>query len=399
MTPSLKLHISLATVLIALLAACNNTNSSSGSGTPTGAPTITSFTPLISQVGNTLTISGTNFSANLSDNTVTLVQGSTEVPCSLTTAFSSTLFVTIPEAPLGIYQLKVKVGTNSVTASSTFKIAGSPPTFTNVTPTSAYPGANVTINGTFFDPLIANNTVSFFQPGYSRAATITNATASQLVATIAADTRPGLSGISVNVGGQIVSTGGNAFTVIPPVPVVTGINPTSGRTGALITITGTDFFVQPSNNVSYVNGGLAVPVNASIISATSTQFVVGVPSTGLTVGNSYNLRVTINGQPATATSAQAFTLLATPVLSTATPNPTIRGNVLTLTGTSMQASGQTAQIVFTPTAGSGATSLAATGTAAQLTVTVPVGLAAGNYLVSVNDGAGGTSNSLALVVN
>ena len=65
----------------------------------------------------------------------------------------------------------------------------------------------------------------------------------------------------------------------PPAPVptsvITGISPTSGGSGTTITITGSNFSTASGGNVVMVNG-----LNATILSATSTQIVIVVPDGG-----------------------------------------------------------------------------------------------------------------------
>src|SRR5262249_38949360 len=61
--------------------------------------------------------------------------------------------------------------------------------------------------------------------------------------------------VVVTVGGQ-PSNGAN-FTVTPPIPAITNLNPTSGAVGTLVTITGTDFGATQGTSTVAFNGTAA----------------------------------------------------------------------------------------------------------------------------------------------
>ena len=98
-----------------------------------GAPTITSFTPTTGAVGSSVVITGTNFSATGSSNTVKL----NGVQVSVTAATATSLTITVPESATSG---KITVTTAGVTATSSgsFTVSNS-----NVTPT---PGNGVTFS-------------------------------------------------------------------------------------------------------------------------------------------------------------------------------------------------------------------------------------------------------------
>lgn len=139
----------------------------------------------------------------------------------------------------------------------------SAPTITSFTPTSAATGAAITITGTNFTGATA---VSF--GGTAATSFIVNSSTS-ITATIGA----GASGnVSITTPGGTASLAG--FTFIPA-PIITSFTPTSGGTGASITIAGTDF-----TGATAVSFGGTAATSFSVNSATSITAVVGTGATG-----------------------------------------------------------------------------------------------------------------------
>ncbi|WP_338873924.1 IPT/TIG domain-containing protein [Spirosoma sp. SC4-14] len=86
---------------------------------------------------------------------------------------------------------------------------------------------------------------------------------------------------------------------------ITGINPTSAPISSTVTITGTLFNSTPSSNTVTFTGNAV----ATIISATSTQLVVTVPS------GAQNGPITVSTGGQTATSSVSFSLSNRPVVT------------------------------------------------------------------------------------
>jgi gliding motility-associated-like protein len=82
-------------------------------GIAPSAPTITSFTPSVGPIGTSITITGTNFSATPSENTVRFFNNRT---ATVTASTTTSITVTVPAAATNG---KVSVTTDCVTASST----------------------------------------------------------------------------------------------------------------------------------------------------------------------------------------------------------------------------------------------------------------------------------------
>lgn len=153
-------------------------------------------------------------------------------------------------------------------------------------------------------------------------------------------------------------------------PVVSSFSPASGKVGAAVTITGSNFGSSPT--VKF-NGVLA----SSPVVTGGTSIVVNVP-TGATTGS---ISVEVTGET-TGVSTTSFTVLA-PSITTLSPEAGLVGNTVTISGlnlataTSVTFTGASGAIVTTPSAA----------TDTSITVTVPAGTINGNVTVTTVSGS------------
>lgn len=140
-------------------------------------------------------------------------------------------------------------------------------------PGSGPVGRAVTIYGTGFSPTPGENAVTF----NGIAATVSSASATQLVVTVPAGATTGSIGVTAPAGSASSST---AFTVTTTggAPTITGFNPTIATPGTAVSITGANFEPTPTNNRLRFN---IMP--APITSSTATTISVPVPG-GATSG-------------------------------------------------------------------------------------------------------------------
>jgi YD repeat-containing protein len=138
------------------------------------------------------------------------------------------------------------------------------------TPKSGPVGTAVTIYGAGFSSTPASNTVQF----NGTAASVTSASANQLVATVPAGATSGT--ISVTVGAQ-TGTSAESFTVtssaVNAPPTISGFTPAGGAPGTAVTITGTSFDPVLINNTVRFNA-----TQASISGLSATQIGTTVPT-------------------------------------------------------------------------------------------------------------------------
>ncbi len=167
------------------------------------------------------------------------------------------------------------------------------PTIASFTPTSGPIGTPVTITGTNFSTVDAENGVTFFN---NKPALVSGSSLTTINTSVPTATTTGV--IKVTVACVTVSSTGN-FTITVG-PTITSFTPTTGSVNTTVTITGTNFSTTPANNLVKFNG-----TTATVTSSTATSIVTKVPA-GATTGT---ISVTVAGS--TGTSTGVFTVPGT----------------------------------------------------------------------------------------
>lgn len=169
-----------------------------------GAVTIIDFTPNSGAIGSTVTIRGTGFSATPSQNTVTF----NGVAATVTSSSSMEIVTNVP-AGASSGSIAVTAPAGSATSSSPFTVGASAPTITSFTPQVGPAGTIVTISGTNFQTIAANNRTKF-----NRTQAIVSSSSSSSISTIVpAQTSSGRITVATPTG---LATGADFF--IPPSP-------------------------------------------------------------------------------------------------------------------------------------------------------------------------------------
>ncbi|MGC4022281.1 MAG: IPT/TIG domain-containing protein [Cyclobacteriaceae bacterium] len=321
---------------------------------------ILGFTPAIGLEGATITISGHNFSTDIASNIVKF----NGTVASVTSCTSTAIKVTVPSgASSG--PITVTKGSRTATSESSFTLV-MPDGISNFTPSSGTVGTQVTITGTNFDPVPANNVVMF----NGTKATVTASTSTSLTVTVPSGATTGK--IIVTVEGVAVASSLTDFSVVP---VISDFTPSGGYGGVtVVTITGTEWDPTQANDVVKFNGQ-----TASITSVTNSTITATVPA-GTATGP---ITVTVNGQP--TTSSSDFNILV-PTIASVSPLNGPKNTTVTITGTNFDLTPSHNQVIFN---GKVATVVSATRT--QLTVLVPQGAGTGQVTLSV-DGTPANSN-------
>jgi photosystem II stability/assembly factor-like uncharacterized protein len=299
-------------------------------------PTITSFEPTSGPIGTFVTITGTNFSSKSTNNIVEFNGVTATVIACTTTSITAIVPATITG--------KIKVTVNNMTAESDtdFSVA---PAIDNFSPTSGPIGTSVTITGTNFSSIPANNIVNF----NGVTATVMASTTTSITAIVPA-TSTGKIRVTVN---EITAVSDTDFSVAP---AIESFSPTSGPLGTFVTIKGTNFSSIPANNIVKFNG-----VTATVTASTSTSITAIVPAT-----STGRIQVTANGL--TAVSSADFASQSQPTISSFLPVSGPIGTSVTIMGTNFNTTAANNIVIF------GATRADVTAaTATQLTVTVPKG--------------------------
>jgi YD repeat-containing protein len=221
------------------------------------------------------------------------------------------------------------------------KIARQPSTAVSVIafdPPSGPVGTTVTIQGTGFSTTPVQNTVTF----NGTTATVSSATATQLVVTVPSGATSGAIGVTTPAG-SATSTASFTVTGSNGVPTITGFTPSIAVSGTAVSITGTNFDSTAANNKVKFNA-----VNfATVASATATTLSTSVPPT---TGSGHVSVMTAGG---TATSSDDFFIPPAPYAA-ADVQVTGRMSTAAVSKTvTITSSGKVALIVFDGVAGQG----------------------------------------------
>ncbi len=232
--------------------------------------------------------------------------------------------------------------------------------------------ASVTLSGSGFGAIQGSSTVTF------NGAVATAKSWSNTSVTVSVPFHATTGNVVAAVGGQ--SSNGIAFTVESS-PSVTGISPTSGPPGTLVTISGQNLLDAAGHGTVYFSG-----VSLPLLNSSNTSIQVAIP-TGASSGT---FNVHTNG---VGIYSSAFTVtLATPApqINSVSANYGAAYASITLSGTNFGVSQGSSTVTF-----NGASATAKTWSNTSIAVTVPSHATTGNVLVTAG---GQSSNRIAFTV-
>lgn len=311
---------------------------------------IVTFSPARGPAGETVRISGIGFSDTPSSNAVSF----NGTAATVTSATANEIVVSVP-AGATTGAISVVTPTGSSTSASPFVVTAtaSAPTITGFTPTVANAGAAVTVTGTGFDTVAANDRLAFNGP---RTAAVTGATESELDATVPPGATSGRLKVTTPAG--TATSAGDFF--VPPAPYTppdvdataratfgqpqTLSIETPGHIGLLL------FDGAPGRRISVVIGGPGPSTtykqmhpNGSVVQNVSRSAPGFIDVTAVPTAGTYTLMADPNG---TAVGNLSLTVHEVPADASATM--TIGGPGATVEVT---VPGQNARVLFTGTAG------------------------------------------------
>ncbi len=310
------------------------------------APVITSFTPMSGVAGNSVVITGTNFTGA----TYVRFNGAST---SFTVNSATQITATVPsKGSTGTIAVTTPAGTGTSSGVFTY---GKPPTITSFTPTSGIAGSTVTITGTGF-------TGATYVRFNGASTTFTVASSTKITATVPTLGSTGTLSVTTPTG---TATSATSFTYLYP-PTIASFTPTSGAAGSTVVITGTNF--TGATYVRFSGASTTFTVNSA------TQITATVPTKGSTG------TISVTTPAGTGTSAGTFTYVTPPTVTSFTPTSGISGSTVTITGTNLTGATYVrfngASTTFTVVSGTKITatvpSLGSTGT---ISVTTPSGTA------------------------
>jgi hypothetical protein len=312
-------------------------------------PAITILSSLTGAVGQSITITGTNFGPTQVTNSSVTFNGTT---APVTTWSDTSIVVPVPAGATtgNIVVFAAGVASNN----SPFTVI---PNITNVNPSSAAVGATVIITGTSFGASQSSSTVTF---GGTSVVTVNNWSDTSI--SVIVPSGSGTQNVVVTVNQP---SNGFTFNYIPP-PSITNLSAGSGYAASSITITGTSFGATPSSSTVTFNGTTAI-----VNTWSDTSLAVTVPAAATTG----NVVVTVGG---VASNGVLFTVL--PNITGVSPSSGPANTAIIINGTRF-GSPQGASTVTVNGASANVSSWSDTSIAA----TVPVGATPGigNVVVTV----------------
>lgn len=331
-----------------------------GGGIAAAGPIINSISPSSGLAGTSVTITGNGFGATQfppgPGASAVLFNG---IPATIT-SWSPTAIVAV--APTGVSSGNVNVSVNGAISNGVFftVIAGSP-TISSLNPAAGPVGTVVTINGSNFD---STGTVTF--NGITAPTSNWTSTAITVAVPSGATTGP----VIVTVAG--VASNPATFGVAGIVPNITGISPTSGPVGTVVTISGSNFgLTQGTSTVTFgINNTAATPTSWGVGS-----IIVPVPAGA----NTGPVVVTVGGVNSNGVVFTVTTVAPGPTITSLNPPQQGIGASITIVGTNFGTSASLGSVTFN---GTPATVVPNTWTPTQIVVTVPTGATTGPVVVT-----------------
>ncbi|MGH9089856.1 MAG: IPT/TIG domain-containing protein [Acidimicrobiales bacterium] len=300
-----------------IVAAAGGTGTLATGFTYVAAPTITGVSPTQGPTngGTLITITGTNFI------TVTAVRFGYNQATTLTTVTAGQVTVRDPSATrYGTVAVYVTAAGGQGRRTRGFRYLPSP-SITRITPTKGpvSGGTVVKITGTHF------TTVTAVKFGATTATSFTRKSATQITAVDPAVTGPVAVNVSVTTKSGGTGTKANGFTYVGA-PTITKVTPSTGpSTGrTTVTISGTNF-----TTVTSVNFGANKATTVTLRTSAKGRIKVKDPK-----GTAGPVTVSVTAAGGTATLANGFTYLPSPIIDKFSPvaGPTAGGTTVTITG-------------------------------------------------------------------
>ena len=372
------------------------------------ALTINNISPLSGPVGTPVTLTGAGFSANAADNEVTFLGapggGDDVVATSVVVNSAMELVVDVPVGAVS-GPISVSVSGGTVVESASFTVEALVAlTINNISPLSGPVGTPVTLTGAGFSANAADNEVTFLgAPGGGDDVVATSVvvnSAMELVVDVPVGAVSGPISVSVSGGTSVESP---SFTVEALVALaINNISPLSGLVGTPVTLTGTGFSANASDNeVTFIGAGGSGDgddvVATSVVVNSAMELVVDVP-VGAVSGP---ISVSVSGGVAVESPSFTVEALAALTINNISPLSGPVGTPVTLTGAGFSANASDNEVTFLGAPGGGddvvATSVVVN-SAMELVVDVPVGAVSGPISVSVSGGVAAESTSFTVDV-
>jgi O-glycosyl hydrolase len=355
-TPSAWSSTSI-TCVVPSSATTGNVTATVGGNTSNGiaftvSPAITSLSTSSGQVGSSVVISGTTFGASQGASVVSF--NGTAATCSVWSPPSLACTV-----PVGATTGPVTVTVGGVTSNSESFTVTSLPIISSVSPNAGVISSSTTISGSHFGATQGSSTVTF----NGTAALCGSWSNTSLTCTVPSGATTGNVVVTTSVG----ASNGVPFTVTAPsLPAITSLSPIAGPVSSSVVIAGSNF--GPSQGSSTVTFN-SVAATCGTWGASSITCTVPSTTTGPVI-------VTTSSG---ASNSVTFTVQATVIVTSLTPNAGLVGTAVTIAGSGFGSSQDGSTVKF-----GGVTATCSAWTSTSLTCTVPSGAVTGNVVVTVS---------------
>jgi hypothetical protein len=315
-------------------------------------PAATLNTAGLAANSTTVVIEGSDFDPVASRNTVVFNNGAVG---TVTSATYTEITVTFSIKPKTAGSLTAIVTTNGMVSGAAVQVATVTPVVTSSTTSLAVNATTVTISGSGFDPVAANNTVVMNNGAIG---TVTSATVSLLTVTFS--TKPIALGTLTAIVTTNSQTSGTATQIATVAPAVTVATTSITAVDSTITITGAGFSTVAANNTVTFNNGAV----GTVTTATATSLLVTFSTKPQTAGI-LTAVVTTSGRSSGAAIQVAN---VTPVVTLSTANLSILAATMTISGFGFSLIPGNNKVVFN----NGAIGTVTASTATTLTITFSV---------------------------
>jgi hypothetical protein len=254
----------------------------SGTGTLAGftylpPPAISSFSPTSASTGQTVTITGTNFTG------ATSVSFGGIAASSFTVVSGTSITAVVGSGATGSVLVTTANGTGT-RAGFTYLTVNPAPTITSFTPNTGKTGQVVTITGTNFT---GATSVRF---GGTAASSFSVVSGTSITATVGSGTSGNVSVTTASGTGTLAG-----FTYVT-VPNLISFSPSRAAPGTAISFTGTGFHVNPTNNIVWIGA-----TKANVTASTGNSISATVP-----LGSSTDYIRVLNRESGLATQSNNF---------------------------------------------------------------------------------------------
>ena len=274
------------------------------------APIISSPSPTQGPRGTSVTISGSYLTG------ATAVTFGGVAAKTYTVVNASTITAVVPDTVTsGPADIIVITPGGTASAAGAFKVFDKP-IITSLSQSAGPRGLVLTISGSYL------SNISAITIGSVAATDISDNSSNAVSVTVPNEVLTGTQDVSVTTAGGTTSLQ-NGFTVVDA-PTFSGIAPSAGGRGAIVTITGTNFLGATAVKFGGVTSTSFTVSNATSISAT-------VPA----LASSGNVNVAVTTQGGTVTATNSFFVVDSPVITTLSVNKALRGAEVVITGTAL----------------------------------------------------------------